>query len=154
MPKFNFFPKVNFLAYIKRIKIKYNPCASYNDNCRKLIHLIEAKQRKDKFLNLEYKLELIELYEKIILNAESNAIREFVSLLMLYRCIASMCYARPYNEEPLIEIEMQNSKLFKFNPENHDLSEIQRVIDEDQHMLHQQFMKTNLLENNENSFLN
>ncbi|SCP04928.1 conserved Plasmodium protein, unknown function [Plasmodium ovale] len=119
MPKFNFFPKVNFLAYIKRIKIKYNPCASYNDNCRKLIHLIEAKQRKDKFLNLEYKLELID-----------------------------------YNEEPLIEIEMQNSKLFKFNPENHDLSEIQRVIDEDQHMLHQQFMKTNLLENNENSFLN
>ncbi|EAA17984.1 hypothetical protein [Plasmodium yoelii yoelii] len=79
MPKFNFFPKVNFLAYIKRIKIKYNPCGVYNDNCRKLIHHIEAKQKKDKFLNLEYKLELID-----------------------------------YNEEPLIEIEMLNSKIFKY----------------------------------------
>ncbi|CXI67270.1 conserved Plasmodium protein, unknown function [Plasmodium berghei] len=117
MPKFNFFPKINFLAYIKRIKIKYNPCGVYNDNCRKLIHHIEAKQKKDKFLNLEYKLELID-----------------------------------YNEEPLIEIEMLNSKIFKFNPESHDLAEIQRAIDEDQQKLHQNFMKTNLLENNEDTF--
>ncbi|KAI4837148.1 hypothetical protein MKS88_003618 [Plasmodium brasilianum] len=117
MPKFNFFPKVNFLAYIKRINIKYNPCGSYNDNCRTLIHHIEAEQKKDKFLNLEYKLELID-----------------------------------YNEEPLIEIEMQNSKVFKFNPENYNLSEIQRVIDANQQQLHQNFMKTNLLENHERSF--
>ncbi|ETW16609.1 hypothetical protein C923_04948 [Plasmodium falciparum UGT5.1] len=61
MPKFNFFPHVNFLAYIKKISIRYNPCGTYNDNCRKLIHLIENKQKKDKFLNLDYKLELIEL---------------------------------------------------------------------------------------------
>ncbi|CAG9477691.1 conserved Plasmodium protein, unknown function [Plasmodium vivax] len=117
MPKFNFFPKVNFLAYIKKIKIKYNPCAAYNDNCRSLIYHIETQQKKDKFLDLEYKLELID-----------------------------------YNEEPLIEIEMQNSKVFKFNPENYDLPEIQRVIDEDQQQMHKNFMKVNLLENNENSF--
>ncbi|CRH00785.1 conserved Plasmodium protein, unknown function [Plasmodium relictum] len=117
MPKFNFFPKVNFLAYVKKIKIKYNPCSTYNDNCRKLIHHIEAKQKKDKFLNLEYTLELID-----------------------------------YNEEPLIEIEMQNSKVFKFNPEYYNLLEMQRVIDNDQQQLHQNFMRTNLLENHEDSF--
>ncbi|CAX64364.1 hypothetical protein PFMG_00693 [Plasmodium falciparum IGH-CR14] len=117
MPKFNFFPHVNFLAYIKKISIRYNPCGTYNDNCRKLIHLIENKQKKDKFLNLDYKLELID-----------------------------------YKDEPLIEIEMQNSKVFKFNPENYDLMEIQRVIDNEQQQLHHNFMKNNLLENNEDSF--
>ncbi|ETW34468.1 hypothetical protein PFAG_04923 [Plasmodium falciparum Santa Lucia] len=122
MPKFNFFPHVNFLAYIKKISIRYNPCGTYNDNCRKLIHLIENKQKKDKFLNLDYKLELIELENE------------------------------NYKDEPLIEIEMQNSKVFKFNPENYDLMEIQRVIDNEQQQLHHNFMKNNLLENNEDSF--
>lgn len=117
MTKFNFFPKINFLAYVKRIKIKYNPTVSYNDNCSKLIHHIEKNQKKDKFTNLDYTLELID-----------------------------------YNEEPLIEIEMQNSKTFRFNPENCDLSEMHRIIDSEQQQLHHKFMKMNLLENNEKQF--
>ncbi|KYN97340.1 hypothetical protein PGSY75_1357600, partial [Plasmodium gaboni] len=39
-----------------------------------------------------------------------------------------------------------------FNPENYDLMEIQRVIDNEQQQLHHNFMKNNLLENNEDSF--
>lgn len=117
MTKFNFFPAINFLAYVKRIKIRYNPCSSYNDNCRKLIHHIETNQKKDKFKNLEYTLELID-----------------------------------YNDEGLIEIEMQNKKVFRFNPEHYDIKEMQRMIDNEQQQLHHKFMKTNLLENHEKSF--
>lgn len=117
MTKFNFFPKIDFLAYMKRIKIKYNPTTSFNDNCSKLIYHVENNQKKNKFVDLDYTLELID-----------------------------------YNEEPEVEIEMQNSKIFRFNPENYDISEMHRIIDSEQQQLHHKFMKTNLLENNEKLF--